>query len=165
MDFWQELAISFFGTLAGAATALLSGAYAQRREAQSKEAAALNGLLLDLNLKRALSIGNPSYSDPSVAAKDIGRCSESVLDTRRLIREARTQLRPNSGAFGQLADMAGACNLYLHKANIKPGKYQFYLAELQSQLDKLATDLSESKRIVYRRPGGAAYISTADPRA
>lgn len=165
MDFWQELAISFFGTLAGAATALLSGSLARRREAQSKEAAALNGLLLDLNLKRALSIGHPSYADPAAAAKDIGRCIESVLDTRRLIREARTQLRPNSDAFEHLADMAGACNLYLHKTGIKPGKYQFYLAHLQSQLDSRASDLSKFKRVAYRSPGGGAYLSTEDSLA
>jgi hypothetical protein len=157
MDFWEQIAIGFIGTLAGAAVALLSSWLARRSEAQSKEAAALSGLLLDLSLKRALKVTTPGYANPQATAADFGRCRESVFNTRGLLREARLQLRPNSGAFENLARMAGACNLFLHKSNIKPEKYEFYLADLQSQLDSEAEHLGKFKHVTYRRPGESAY--------
>ncbi|MFE4230340.1 hypothetical protein ACFRJ8_20890 [Arthrobacter sp. NPDC056886] len=159
MDFWEQIAIGFIGTVAGAAVALLSSWFAGRSQAHSKEAAALNGLLLDLSLKRALSVGTPRIADLQATAADLGRCKESVLDTRGLLRDARLQLRPNSGAFDHLARMAGACNLFLHKANVKPEKYQFYLSDLQSQLDKEADSLGKFKRVTYQRPGDSAYLT------
>jgi hypothetical protein len=162
MDFWEQIAIGFIGTVAGATIALLSNWLASRSQAHFKEAAALNGLLLDLSLKRALNVGTPLIADLRATAADFGRCKESVLDTRGLIREARIQLTPNSGAFDHLARMAGACNLFLHKSGIKPEKYQFYLADLQSQLDDEARSLATSKRVTYRGPGKSAYLSAKD---
>ena len=162
MEFWEQIAIGFIGTVAGASVALLSGWFARRSEAQSREAAALNGLLLDLSLKRAFSVGSPSYADPKASAEDFGRCKSSVLNTRELIREARIQLRPNSRAFDHLARMAGACNLFLHKSNRRPERYQYYLDNLQSHLDSEAKDLGEFRQVTYRRPGGSAYLAAND---
>ena len=158
MDFWEQIAIGFIGTVAGAAVALLSSWFGGRSQAHSKETAALNGFLLDLSLKRALHVGTPRIADLQTAVADLGRCKESVLDTRGLVRDARLQLRPKSGAFDHLARMAGACNLFLHKANTEPEKYQFYLADLQSQLDREAHSLGKFKGVTYRRPGHSAYF-------
>lgn len=55
MDFWQQLGTTIVGAFAGASAALVTGFWVRTNEAKAKERAALNGLLLDLQLKRAFA--------------------------------------------------------------------------------------------------------------
>ena len=157
MDFWLQIISTLIGTLAGALSALGTGYLVRRREAREKEGAALNGLLLDLQFKRALTRIKPRVAEGQ--SQDAKQCRESVLHSRQLIREARLQLRPTSRAFGNLARMFAACNTYLQATRAKPENYQFELMTLRGVLDEEAKDLAAEKGVSYRGPGSFAYSS------
>lgn len=161
MDFWQEIAKaligSFTGSFMGAGVALLIGFFTRKSQNRAQEHAALSGLLLDLNLKRAFAIVTPRVVVASAAQQDISQSTTSVLQSRDLIREARLKLQPNSVAFEHLASMARACNLYLEQIQRDPGNYQFALEELRTSLDAAAKQLSEPKDVSYLPPGGGAF--------
>ena len=158
MDFWPSLVIAFFGSLFGAGLAFLTAFFVRRHDEKARERAALNGLLVDLNLRRALVVSKPAPARQFKDAQDIKRCNRSVLACRDLIREARLNLLPESKtAFKILESMAGSCNSYLHKARIDSKNYQYFLGELQCALDHQARALGGLRGVDYRRPGGAAY--------
>ena len=159
MDFWLQVISTLIGTLAGALSALGTGYLVRRRESREKEVAALNGLLLDLQFKRALTLVEPQAAE--MQSLDAKRCTESVLHSRQLIREARLQLRPNSRAFGNLARMFAACNTYLQATRANPENYQYELMKLRGVLDDEAKDLAADKGVSYRSPGSFAYSSLA----
>ena len=160
MEFWQQLLSTLFGAFAGACAALGTGFLVRRRESRDEEEAALNGLLLDLQFKRALALIEPKLSQ-AAGSQDLKRCSDSVLHSRELIREARLKLRPKSPAFENLARMSAACNTYLQAARRDPDEYQFALMSLRSALDDEAKHLGSSKGVTYRKPGSYAYSSPA----
>lgn len=160
MEFWQQLISTLVGAFAGAGAALCAGYLVRRREARDKEESALNSLLLDLQFKRALALVEPMPSE-ATESQDSKRCSNSVLHSRELIREARIQLRPKSPAFENLARMSAACNSYLQSARRDPSKYQYALMTLRSVLDDEARNLGSSAGITYREPGSNAYTSSA----
>ena len=159
MEFWQQVISTLFGAFAGAGAALLAGYLVTSREATAKEEAALNGLLLDFQLKRAFAEIQPRTVAAGTGSVDIKRCAESVLDSRSLIRGARLQLKPRSPAFENLARMSAACNTYLQNARREPEQYQFALVVLRSELDNEAKLLAERPSITYRMPGGNAYFA------
>lgn len=159
MDFWQQLATTVFGAFAGARAALLTGFWVRINEAEAKERAALNGLLLDLQLKRALASTTPQCVNTAAETVDYRQCRDSVYDSRKLIRDVRLQLRPKSKAFDHLASMSAACNTHLHSARVQPDTYQFFLEELRASLDNQAQKLGLLKGVKYRSPGSFAYSS------
>lgn len=159
MDFWQQLATTVFGAFAGAGAALATGFWVRINEAEAKERAALNGLLLDLQLKRAFAPTTPQCVNAAAETADYRQCRDSVYDSRKLIRDVRLQLRPKSEAFDHLASMSAACNTYLHSARVQPDTYRFFLEELGASLDEQAKKLGVLKGVDYRRPGSFAYSS------
>jgi hypothetical protein len=157
MDFWQQLGTTIIGAFTGAGAALLTGFWVRKSEAIAKERAALNSLLLDLQLKRAFKIGSPRRVTGAAQSVDYKQCTESVRNSRQLIRDARLQLRPKSKAFDHLATMSAACNTFLHLARVQPDSYQFSLKELQMRLDEQAKELGCLNGVDYRSPGSFAY--------
>ena len=157
MDFWQQLGTTIIGAFAGAGAALLTGFLVRRREGLAKERAALNGLLLDLQLKRAFATGNPEPIVRAAETTDYKQCRDSVFDSRKLIRDARLQLLPRSEAFDNLASMAAACNSYLRASRIEPDTYQISLTILRDRLDGQARKLGSLRGVTYRPPGSYAY--------
>lgn len=157
MDFWQQLGTTLIGAFSGAGAALLTGFLVRRREGLAKERAALNGLLLDLQLKRAFATDSPQLVSEATQATDYQQCKDSVYDSRKLIRDARIQLLPNSKAFDHLAAMGAACNTYLQSARVQPSTYQFALQDLRVSLDEQAKELGSLKGVDYRGPGSFAY--------
>lgn len=162
MDYWQQLSLEIIGpligTFAGALIAFSSERRSRRNEMKSKEQAALNGLVADLNQKRALVAGQPQSVELGAAGHDIERCAQSVLHSRELIRDARINLRPGSEAFDYLVSMTAACNTYLKEARIEPNLYQHALARLHALLDSDVRALSNLPGVAYRPPGGSAYM-------
>lgn len=159
MDFWQQLGTTIVGAFAGAGAALVTGFWVRTNEAKAKERAALNGLLLDLQLKRAFAPTTPQCVNAAAETVDYKQCRDSVYDSRKLIRDVRLQLRPKSKAFDHLASMSAACNTYLHSARVQPDTYQFLLEALSASLDEQAKKLGVLKSVEYRRPGSFAYSS------
>lgn len=157
MDFWQQLGTTIIGAFAGAGAALLTGFWVRRREGLVKERAALNGLLLDLQLKRAFATDTPQSVARAAETTDYKQCKDSVYDSRKLIRDARLQLLPQSKAFDNFASMAAACNSYLRASRIEPDTYQMSLAILRDRLDDQARKLGSLRDVTYRRPGSYAY--------
>lgn len=157
MDFWQQLGTTIIGAFAGAGAALLTGFWVRRREGVAKERAALNGLLLDLQLKRAFATDAPQHVARAAETTDYKQCKDSVYDSRKLIRDARLQLLPRSKAFENLASMAAACNSYLQASRLEPDDYQLSLTKLRDRLDNQARTLGSFRGITYRRPGSYAY--------
>jgi len=157
MDFWQQLGTTIIGAFAGAGAALLTGFWVRRREGVAKERAALNGLLLDLQLKRALATDTPQHVTRAAETTDYKQCKDSVYDSRKLIRDARLQLLPQSKAFDSLASMAAACNSYLRASRIEPDSYQKSLTILRDRLDDEARTLGSLRGVTYRGPGSYAY--------
>lgn len=160
MDFWQQLGTTIIGAFSGAGAALLTGFLVRRREGLAKERTALNGLLLDLQLKRAFATDSPQLVNEAAQATDYQQCKDSVYDSRKLIRDARIQLLPSSKAFDHLAAMAAACNTYLQAARVQPDTYQFALRKLRTDLDHQARKLGRLKGIKYRGPGTFAYSAS-----
>lgn len=159
MDFWQQLGTTIIGAFAGALAALGTGFWVRINEAKAKERAALSGLLLDLQLKRAFVPSTPRCVNAAADSIDFRQCKDSVYDSRKLIRDARLQLRPKSKAFDHLATMSAASNTYLHLARVQPDAYQFSLKELRASLDDQAKKLGLLKGVKYRSPGSFAYSS------
>jgi hypothetical protein len=161
MDYWQQLSLEIIGpligTFAGALMAFSSERRSRRSEVQSREQAALSGLVADLNQKRALRPGELQSVDPAAGGHDIERCAQSVLHTRELIRDARINLRPGSEAFEYLISMTASCNTYLREARMDPALYQYALARLHASLDSCVRALSNLPGVAYRPPGGSAY--------
>lgn len=157
MDFWQQLGTTIVGAFAGAGTALVTGFWVRMNEAKAKERAALNGLLLDLQLKRAFAADTPARVRRAAKITDYQQCKDSIYDSRKLIRDARLQLRPKSKAFNHLASMSAACNTYLHSARVRPDDYEFFLNELRMSVDEQAKKLGDLKGVDYRSPGSFAY--------
>jgi hypothetical protein len=150
------LVVSAISAAFGAAIAFLADYWNRRREAKLKEEAAINNLIIDLAGKRAFLTKAHSWD---WGEGEIDRVTQSILDARDLVRDARLALRPRSKALPHLRQMTTTCNTFLQRKEDASDR------QLQDTLRSVAVDMGQSvqslhavkpSRILNDAPGSAA---------
>ena len=156
MDFVQSIIVAILGTFFGATGAFMLERLLRRSEAKSKEVFALNVLIVDLHLRRALAIAAPAKVTEEIF-NNIGKyATQSVLDIRQLINQTRIQIRQKSNNFETLVRMSADCNRFLENTQLAHLDYQFELVTLAKAFDQNIIQLSSTPRVTYRSPGSNA---------
>lgn len=157
MDILADLPSTFIGAFLGTLAAFLSERLLRVRDATAVQVAALNNLVTDLHLRRALSANAAPQRIPAGESDDRRFATEAVIQIRTGIREARLSLRPGSSAeFQILVSMSSACNRYLENVQYGPEDYQYELELLRGTLSDAVGTLCETKGIQVREPGAGA---------
>lgn len=150
-------ALTAFGTFLGAAVALLSERLTRSRDAKLREEAAINNLIMDLAAKRAFVVSDHEWV---WAPGEIQRVVDSVHEARKLVREARLQLRARSYALVPLRHMARACNTFFESAERdQPDVVQESLRHLTQQLASAVQELHNARprHVLSDAPGSASF--------
>ena len=156
MDFLEALPSTFIGAFLGTLAAFLSERLLRVRDATAVQVAALNNLVTDLHLRRALTAITPRRV--STGESDDRRfANEAIIQIRAGIREARLALRPGSSIeFQVLVGMSSACNRYLENVQYDPEDYQYELELLRVRLSEAVGTLGKTKGVLVREPGAGA---------
>lgn len=166
MDFLSSLLTAAGGAFLGTMAAFLSERWLRINDAKRVEVAALNNLITDLHLRRALTPITPvkSYREPN---DDREFATRAVMDIRGDIRSTRLALRPNSsGNFQALVRMSSACNAYLENVQNRPEDYQFELHALRLAFSATIKALSQKGDVEIREPGAGAFSDVvAEPKS
>lgn len=157
MDLFESLPATFIGAFLGTFAAFLSERLLRRRDARYREVAALNNLITDLHLRRALAASNPVATN-SGPNSDREYVTTAVLQIRDSIRDTRLCLRPNSSdEFQSLVGMSSACNEYLERVQYNPAEYQFALSTLRLSFAQTIRTLGIKRSVIAREPGAGAF--------
>ena len=160
MDLLETFPATFIGAFLGTFAAFLSERVLRMSDAIAVQAAALNNLITDLHLRRALTPITPR-TVPAGPNDDRKFATDAVLQIRNGIREARLSLRPRSATeFQVLVDMSSACNRYLENVQYNPEDYQFELEVLRGTFSDCILILGSTKGVEAREPGAGALMST-----
>lgn len=157
MDLFESLPATFIGAFLGTLVAFLSERLLRRRDARYIEVAALNNLITDLYLRRALSPVSPvaSHGEPN---DDRKYATTAVIQIRDSIRETRLSLRPTAtDEFQALVGMSSACNEYLENVQNQPADYQFALYRLRKSFGETIGTLGTKRGVIVREPGAGAF--------
>ena len=159
MDLLETFPATFIGAFLGTFAAFLSERVLRINDAIAVQAAALNNLITDLHLRRALTPITPrtvlaGTNDDSRFATD------AVLQIRTGIRDTRLSLRPRASTeFQVLVDMSSACNRYLENVQYNAEDYQFELELLRNTFSDCILTLGSTKGVEAREPGVGALMS------
>ncbi|MBN9225470.1 MAG: hypothetical protein ABS63_08665 [Microbacterium sp. SCN 70-27] len=151
------------GAFLGAAGAFVSDMLLDRGRAIREEEAAVNDLLVDLSVKRALIIDRDAEWAPGASERVV----ESVMDARRLISEARRRLRPGSNLREPLRKMSLACATFLEQVEYqRDGATTAEVATLTQALRGQAATMRRLRgsKIVEDSPGDVHYTHTIKRR-
>ncbi|WAP51363.1 hypothetical protein OL239_16280 [Arthrobacter sp. ATA002] len=145
------------GTLIGAVFGALVWAGAGRWLQGAREKRALQALITQVHLKRALAETRPGAAEPDF---DAARCRSAVADIRQQVRETLSELRPGSSSpAAALLEMHRACDAYLRETEGNARNYQARMRELRPVLNQSARRLSSGRHIRYLAPGERAAVS------
>lgn len=165
MEILEALPSTFIGAFLGTFAAFLSERLLRVRDATAVQVAALNNLVTDLHLRRALSAITPRRV-PAGDSDDRRFATDAVMQIRAGIREARLALRPGSAPeFQVLVGMSSACNHYLENVQYGPEDYQYELERLRVSFSEAVRTLGKTKGVVVREPGAGALTPLPPPTA
>ncbi len=144
------------GSLGGLALGFLTAVAGLRWLQGARERRAVQALITQVHLKRALAEDGPGMVE---SASDALRCRSAVVDVRLQIRETLSELRPGSSAAAHaLLAMHGACDTYLRAAERPGGSVQARLRELRLVLNQGVRRLSSGRHVQYLAPGQRAAV-------
>lgn len=144
------------GSLGGVVLGVLAAVTGLRRLQGARERRALQALITQVHLKRALAEDGPGAVEP---VSDAVRCRSAVVDIRLQIRETFSELRPgSSAAAAALLEMHRACDAYLRAAERPGGSVEGRLRELRLVLNQGARRLSSGRHVQYLAPGQRAAV-------
>lgn len=160
MDTIQGIPAAFIGAFLGTLAAFLTERFLRRTDAKNVELAAVNNLVTDLYLRRALTLSDNAQRVPNgEESGDQILATRAVIEIRNGIRETRLVLRPSSsGLFQALVVMSSACNNYLENVRRSTNMYQLHLVELRDALKLQVEVLAKTKKVVHREPGRGAFL-------
>ncbi|WP_411556983.1 hypothetical protein [Plantibacter sp. MPB07] len=132
ITFWPDILVA----AVGAALAVFAAYATYLLNARRIETQALNNLIEELHLRRALDPSVEPYVVPNAAERqDFDQVSRSVVSIRRELRTAREAVRSSRDIRLTLVEMSKGCNLYLERAEQSPDSYLLSLVKLQRQLE------------------------------
>lgn len=117
----------------------------------AREKRALQALVTQVHLKRALAEGGPGVVEPD---HDAARCRSAVADVRQQVRETLSELRPGSSSpTAVLLEMHRACDAYLRETDRNSRNYEARLRVLRPVLNEGVRRLSGARHVQYLAPG------------
>ena len=144
------------GSLSGAVFGVLAAVFAVRWLQRAREKRALQALVTQVHLKRALADNAPGVMAPEL---DAARCRSAVADIRQQVRETLSELRPGSTSpAAALLEMHRACDSYLRETEGSGRNYAARLRELRPALNQSARRLSSGRHVQYLAPGQRAAV-------
>ena len=149
---WFFLVGSLIGVVLGVAAAVPGLRWLQG----ARERRALQALITQVHLKRALAENGPGTAESGL---DPVRCRSSVIDIRLQVRETLSELRPGSSASANtLLEMHRACDTYLNATERPGGSVEARLRDLRLVLNQGARRLSSGRHVQYLAPGERAAV-------
>ena len=144
------------GGLAGAVFGALAAGLAVHWLQGAREKRALQALITQVHLKRALAENGPGALDANM---DAAQCRSAVADIRQQVRETLSELRPGSSSSAAvLLEMNRACDAYLRETEGSSRNYEARMRELRPVLNQSARRLSSGRHVRYLAPGERAAL-------
>ncbi|WP_342022489.1 hypothetical protein AAE021_11625 [Arthrobacter citreus] len=142
------------GGLAGTVFGVLAAGLVVRWLQRAREKRALQALITQVHLKRALAEDGPGAVSADL---DAARCRSTVADIRQQVRETLSELRPGSASqVSALLEMHRACDAYLRETEGNGRNFEARLRELRPVLNQSARRLSSGRHVQYLAPGQRA---------
>ena len=142
--------------LAGAVFGALAAGLAVHWLQGAREKRALQALITQVHLKRALAENGPGALDVNL---DAARCRSAVADIRQQVRETLSELRPGSASpAAALLELHRACDAYLRETEGSSRNYEARMRELRPVLNQSARRLSSGRHVRYLAPGERAAL-------
>lgn len=145
--------------LAGASFTVVIAYATYRINRRNAETHALNALVRELSIKRAIAPRvHPVVVTGAAHTDNFKHASLSVIGMRDEMRHTRNAVRPESRFQLNLSHMTRACNIYLEESSGAPDEYLQLLEELRVELSKEVAQIAASRRgVVLVEPGERAF--------
>lgn len=155
--FWPDMIVA----LAGAFFTVIIAYCTFRINRRNTETHALNSLIGELSVKRAIAPQvQPVIVDGAASTDAFKHANLSVIGMRDEIRRTRNLVRPDSILQRNLSQMTRACNIYLETIEAEPEAYLLLLEVLRTELSQEVEGIASSRGgVTSARPGERAFES------
>lgn len=145
--------------LAGAIFTVVIAYGTFRINRRNTETHALNSLVRELSIKRAIAPQvQPAIAIEAATTDDFKHANLSVIGMRDEIRRTRNTVRQDSIFQQNLSQMTRACNIYLETSAANPAAYMQLLEALRAELSRDVELIASSRAgVTFVGPGESAF--------